>query len=450
MNKTQTPDDVAAARLRMITPLLDQSLDASQIIELKKKISENNEISYRSVSRYLKTYLAEGFAGLKPKTGYKRTGNKLPENFPEIVQQAVILRRECPTRSVTDIIRILELEELIAAGSVSRSTLQRHLQSKGFGASQVKLYSKKGAASRRFAKTNRCMLFQGDIKYGPYLPIGKGGASKQVYLSAFIDDATRYVVAARFYDNQKVEIIEDSLRSAIMHYGKPDKIYVDNGKQYRSEWLGKACDRLGIRLLFAKPYAPEGKGKIEAFNRTVDAFLAEAALDKPQTLQALNDSFELWLKEHYHKRPHTGLDGLTPEVAFRSDKRALRFADARDLAEAFLHTETRKVDKTGCISFEGQKYEVGMQLMGRKVEVRYDPTWTDEVEIRHKDFESFKAKIQVIGTNCGARQSLPEGVGPLKVRGSRLLEALNKDNTTGRTNRQRAVSYNAIGGQSDV
>ena len=450
MNKLQTPDDVAAARLRMITPLLDESLDASKIIELKKQISQNNDISYRSVSRYLDTYKSEGFAGLKPKTGYKRNSNKLPENFPEIVEQAVILRRECPTRSVSDIIRILELEELIVPGTVSRSTLQRHLQSKGFGASQVKLYSKKGTASRRFAKSNRCMLFQGDIKYGPYLPIGENGTSKQVYLSAFIDDATRYVVAAKCYDNQKVEIIEDSLRCAIMHYGRPEKIYVDNGKQYRSEWLKKACDRLGIRLLFAKPYAPEGKGKIEAFNRTVDAFLAEAALDKPQTLEALNDSFELWLKEHYHKRPHSGLDGLTPEVAFRSDKRALRFADARDLLEAFLHTETRQVDKTGCISFEGKKYDVGMKLIGRKVEVHYDPTWTEEIEIHHKDFEPFKAKVQVIGPNCGSRQSLPEGVGPLEVQSSRLLDALNKDNTTGRTNSHRAVSYNAIGGQSNV
>lgn len=124
MNKKQTPDDVAAARLQMITPLLSESLDASQIIELKKKISEDNNLSYRSVSRYLDAYRLEGFAGLRPKTGYKRNSNKLPKNFPEVVEQAIILRRECPTRSVTDIIRILELEEIIQAGTVHRSTLQ--------------------------------------------------------------------------------------------------------------------------------------------------------------------------------------------------------------------------------------------------------------------------------------------------------------------------------------
>lgn len=450
MNKTQTPDDIAAARLRMLTPLLDEHLDASQIIELKKKISDDNNLSFRSISRYLSAYLEDGFVGLKPKTGYKRDSNQLPDNFPEVVEQAIILRRECATRSVTDIIRILELEGLIEPGTVHRSTLQRHLQSKGFGASQVRLYAKKGAASRRFAKEHRCMLFQGDIKYGPYLPIGKDGAMKQTYLSVFIDDATRYIVAAKFYEHQKVDIIEDSLRMAIMNFGRPDKIYVDNGKQYRSEWLKKACDRLGIQLLFAKPYHPEGKGKVESFNRRVDSFLSEIALNKPNTLEELNDALNLWIQEYYHKNPHSSLDGLTPAVAFGSDKRALRFVDANALASAFLHTETRKVDKTGCISFEGQKYDVGAKLIGRQVEVRYDPSWRDEIEILHKDFEPFKACVQEISGHCGIRAELPEELAPLEVKSSRLLDGLGKANSIERSSGRRAISYKAIGGSADV
>lgn len=158
----------------------------------------------------------------------------------------------------------------------------------------------------------------------------------------------------------------------------------------------------------------------------------------------------MWIRKYYHKNPHQGLDGLTPEVAFKGDKRALRFVDAKDLAEAFLHTESRKVDKTGCISFGGKKYDVGMKLIGRTVEVHYDPTWTNEIEIHHKDFDSFNAKVQIIGDNCGTRQSLPEGTEPLETQGSRMLKGLNRDNTTVRTNGQRAVSYSAIGGQSHV
>lgn len=437
----QNAEELAAKRMVMIMPLLDDSLDPRSIVELKKKLAEQHELSYRTISRYYDAYLKEGFEGLKPKQITNRKNNLLPENFPEIVDVAIELRRECPSRSVRDIIRIMELEDIIPSGSISRSTLQRHLYKQGFGANQMKIYTQKGTAARRFQKSQRCMLFQGDIKYGPYLPIGKNGAKKQVYLSAFIDDATRFIVAARFYDHQQVSIIEDTLRTAITQYGKPDAIYVDNGKQYRSSWLGKACTKLGIKLLFAKPFHPEGKGKIEAFNRRMDSFLSEAALMDIRTLDELNRILELWINEHYHKTAHHGLGGITPETAFKADKRPLKFVDMKTLTEAFLHTEERTVDKTGCISFEGKRYEVGLQLIGRKVEVHYNPSWSDEVEIHHPDFAPFMAAEQVIGEHCGIRAALPEHMTVLKPERSRLLEGLNKANISGRTRKDVAVVF---------
>lgn len=450
MNKIQSPEDVASKRLLLITPLLEEGLDNSRLVELKKKISEDNDISYRTISRYHQTYLDEGFSGLKPQQSYHRNDNKLPDNFPEVVEQAIILRRECPTRSVTDIIRILEMEELIKPGAVHRSTLQRHLQTAGFGAKQVRMYTNKGVASRRFAKEHRMQLLQGDIKYGPHLPIGKDGAMKQVYLSAFIDDATRYIVAAKFYDNQKTEIIEDSLRQAIMAYGKPDKIFVDNGKQYRSDWLQKACNRLGIRLSFSRPYHPEGKGKIEFFNQRIDHFLAEVALNKPKTLPELNDALDLWIKEYYHKNPHSALDGLSPAAAFSRDKRRLTFLGADELKNAFLHSEIRQVDKTGCINFEGKKYDVGIRLIGRKVDVYYDSTWKDEVEIHHPDVAPYKAKEQVIGENCGYDIELPGQISMIEATESRLLKGLRESSNSQHTKSEAAISFKNLGGGNHV
>ncbi len=55
------------------------------------------------------------------------------------------------------------------------------MQKAGFS---IRMYSKTSPAARRFAKPHRGMLYQGDIKYGPYLPIGKDDAKKvfpQVY-----------------------------------------------------------------------------------------------------------------------------------------------------------------------------------------------------------------------------------------------------------------------------
>ena len=174
------------------------------------------------------------------------------------------------------------------------------------------------------------------------------------------------------------------------------------------------------------------------------------ALNKPKTLDELNAALDMWIGEYYHKNPHSSLDGITPEVAFRSDKRALSFVDAKELAEAFLHTQIRRVDKTGCISFDGLKYEVGMNLVGKNVDVFFDPTWSDEVEIRHKDVEPFKAKVLIIGENCGARAELPQSLGPITPVSSRLLEGLNKANISGKTSAKAAISFRSLGGGDDV
>lgn len=55
-------------------------------------------------------------------------------------------------------------------------------------------------------------------------------------------------------------IVEDSFRKAIGKYGVPDRVYFDNGKQYRNKWISRACAQMGIRLLYAKPYSPEATG----------------------------------------------------------------------------------------------------------------------------------------------------------------------------------------------
>ena len=286
------------------------------------------------------------------------------------------------------------------------------------------MYTKKGTAARRFAKEHRCELWQSDIKYGPHLPIGKNGEGKQIYLITWIDDATRHIMASRFYDNQRVEVVEDSLRRAITQYGKPDAIYVDNGKQYRSNWLKKACAKLVIRYLTAKPYHPEGKGKVEHFNKRVKKFISEAALSDAKTLDEYNRLLHVWVEEYYHSEPHSEIGDIAPRTAFHSDKRSLNFVDGEKLREAFLHTEQREVDKTGVISFEGEKYEIGMALIGRKVEVFYDPSWTEEVEIHSGDAKPFMAKRLVIGRNCGSRRDVPDTLNTQMPDRSRLLDGL--------------------------
>ena len=99
----------------------------------------------------------------------------------------------------------------------------------------------------------------------PHLPIGPKGSMKQVYLVSFIDDATRHVLHGAFYPTLDHVIVEDCFRMAIQKWGLPQAVFFDNGKQYRTKWMTRACSRLGIRLLYARPYAAEAKGYVKTF-----------------------------------------------------------------------------------------------------------------------------------------------------------------------------------------
>ena len=60
----------------------------------KKETPESIAGKRGSLSRYHQAYLEFEFEGLKPKTGYKRSNNNLPDNFEEVIEHAIILRRE--------------------------------------------------------------------------------------------------------------------------------------------------------------------------------------------------------------------------------------------------------------------------------------------------------------------------------------------------------------------
>ena len=444
MKDHKKADEIAVERVQLLTPILTAGTDAGKIREAKLQICQQYAISERTLRRYLDQYKKQGFDGLRPKgKGQKNTLAAIPEN---VMEQAVLLRREVPSRSVSQIIRILEWEGLVAIGQLKRSTLQEKLATLGYSTRHMKMYAGGGIAARRFQHKYRNQLWHSDIKYGPYLPIGPDGALKQVFLVVFIDDATRFVLHGQFYPTLDQVIIEDAFRQAIQKYAIPETVFFDNGKQYRTKWMNRACAKMGIRLLYAKPYSPESTGKIERFNRVVDSFLSEAALEKPKSLDALNTLFWVWLEECYQHKPHSALtNNMSPETAYRSDSKALKYLDPDVVANAFLHCEERRVDKAGCISFEGRKYEVGVSFIGCKVEVIYDPADTSELTIEYPGHPAWQARELVIGARTGPRPKLPEHLAPQKAESSRLLQGAAKQHGERKTRQLPAVSYRNVG-----
>ena len=102
-------EEQALQRYQLIAPLLDGSLDNAKRIQLRETIAEQNGLSSRTLYRYEAAYRNGGFPGLKPQDREPKRSPKLPENFDELLEQAIQLKREVPKRSVRQIIYILEL-----------------------------------------------------------------------------------------------------------------------------------------------------------------------------------------------------------------------------------------------------------------------------------------------------------------------------------------------------
>ena len=430
---------IADERMRLIAPLLSPALDCAQIKQMKEELSKANGISQRTLERYCKQYLEGGYEGLMP-SGKQTTTFKIPE---EIVQEAIQLRRELPSRSIPTIIRILEAEGKVAPGFLKRTTLQDALARAGYSASMMKIYQDNGYASQRFQRVHRHDLWQGDIKYGPTLMIA--GKPTPTYFSCLLDDATRYILHAEFYASMEQFVVEDTLHKAIMKYGIPRRLYFDNGSQYKNQWMKRACGILGIRLIYAKPRNPQGKGKQERFNHTLDAFLEEISLCLPGSVEELNVKFNASLSECYHSVVHSAL-GTTPEIAFKSDSMPPHFLDSAVLARAFLHCEQRKADKSGCISFCGNKYDLGVRFAGRIVDVVYDPANVEMLTIEVKGELPFPVHKLQIGEHVAPR---PARMKPERIEAnhSRLLDAAVKANQKKELSRVRAISYTAETGK---
>lgn len=432
-------NEEALKRYGLISPLLDPDIDEAKRCMLREQIAERAGISKRTIYRYEAGYRTDGFEGLVPMNREKRRSQKLPENWDEIVGEAIQLKREVPKRSVRQIITILEVEGWAPAGVVRPSTLQRYLYNAGLGVKQMKRYSEaRETSSRRFCRAHRLELLQGDIKYGPTIRTKEGKLVK-TYLSSLIDDHSRLIVQAEFYDNQRADVVEDTFHKAVLKVGTWDCSYVDNGKQFISRQLRESCAKLGIRLLRAKPYACQAKGKIEVYHKSVDRFIAEIQVAHVHSVSELNEKWKIFLEQDYQKKAHSGIKeyyesmgvevppgGISPEMEWNRDERRQKFLDVNTVSEAFTHHEARIIDKAGCFDFKGRKYEASAALAGMQVEIAYDPLNTETIAVRHGKMDEIKAHPVRIGAFTSKTPERPAGMTDMLPETSRFLDALEK------------------------
>jgi transposase InsO family protein len=215
-------------------------------------------------------------------------------------------------------------------------------------------------------------LWQADTLYGPSIK-QPNGQWKKTFLIAFIDDASRVITHGEFFYADNTENMIDAFKSALFKRGKPQRLYFDNGSNYKSKEILQACVRLDIHLSHAPVRDGAAKGKIERFFRGFrDRFLTQHL--NFESLDDLNDKTHHWIENHYNTQYHSGIQ-MIPLDRFNLDRERLKFlTDDETTEEVFFVEASRKVNKTNLFSINNQRYECPVDLREKKIQVRYDRT----------------------------------------------------------------------------
>jgi transposase InsO family protein len=285
----------------------------------------------------------------------------------KIIDRAIELKKDQPRRSEETINQFLQRE---FKKTLPKSTLYRHL--KKAGATRRKLGIVKQKVRRRWTRDQSNALWVGDFEDGPY--VIDGDRARETHLSAFIDCHSRFIVEARYYFRENLNVLIDSLLRAWAHHGASRELYLDNAKIYHAGALKTACLALNIKLLHRAVGDPPGGGLIERFFETAQSqFESEVRAGEILTLEKLNQAFSAWLEVSYHERPNRET-GQPPRLRYEADKPFTRHVDLGRVLKFFLKREQRRVDPDfSDVRISGLFFRVDKELRPDKVEVRYDP-----------------------------------------------------------------------------
>ena len=146
-----------------------------------------------------------------------------------------------------------------------------------------------------------------------YVPMAKGF----VYLCAVLDWASRKVLAHRVSISMDADFCVEALEEALRRYGQPEIVNTDQGSQFTSAEFIEAMTSRGIRI------SMDGKGAwrdnvfVERLWRTVK--YEEIYLKAYDSVRQARESIGRFIEFYNSRRPHAGLDRMTPdEVYFKS------------------------------------------------------------------------------------------------------------------------------------
>ena len=408
--------EVAQFRFALIAPVI-QGLypDASATAYYKRvtasplTLPDGSTVtySYKTLEKWKSQYSIGGLDALMPGT---RSDKGIPRALNEdAIAEIYRIKEEHPRMNATQIYTHLVRESFIPA-TVSVDSVQRFIRHNDLkSARDPNLRDRKAFEEDEFGK-----IWQADTCYLPH--ITEDGTSRRVYCIMIIDDHSRLLVGGELFYNDNACNFQKVLKDAIATYGIPDKLYVDNGCSYSNAQLSMICVSLGILLLHTRVRDGASKGKVERHFRTLkERWLYTLDINKITSLSQFNGMLKDYMRD-YNTTFHRGIDTI-PLERYQASKDHPRKPESRQwLDDCFYNRITRKVRKDSTISIDKVCYDVPMQFISAKVEVRYLP---DDMTSAYILFEGEKFPIRQTSRNdnCHTKRNNPPAIDYSKAGG---------------------------------
>ena len=442
----------AKRRYEIIKPILDSTITTKKEIE---KWAQENNVSVSSIYRWLKSFKTTNtLASLIP--NYENRGGKGKGRLPteiEAIIDSMIKERYLSQQRISISKLHKEINAVLHANgyptvtyNTVRNRINRLDERKLFRAREGKSAydSRLEPASKNFEAQYPLQIVQIDhtqldiqLVDGTYRkPIGRPHITYAIdiysrmicgfYLT--LDPPSFYSVGQTLYlalSPKKRYLEELQVEGEWNIQGVPNTIHVDNAQEFRGEQLRKVCDIFGINLDFRPKRKAKSGGHVERFIKTLNLemhSLSGTTFSNPQdrreydsekkavfTIKELERYLADWIVNFYHKKPHEGLLGKTPEQKLqegilgdgKNPPAPLKILTKRELETAriaLLPMEERTIQRTG-VSLFGITYYDECLIPFMKAYVsdkrdktylfRYDPKDMSKIYFYHPELKDY-------------------------------------------------------------
>lgn len=281
------------------------------------RVAERFQVARGTVSKWVARYRAGGEAALQDHSSRPhRSPNQTPQRTERRIVALRVTRRWGPHRVAyhlglpqSTVSKVLTRYRVPLLGHIDLNTGARVRKQKPV----------------RYEHKNPGDLVHVDVKKlgrvpdgGGHRTLGKVKGNKNragagySFLHSAIDDHSR-VVYSEILGDERQETAAGFWERANVFYASLGitviRVLTDNGSCYRSRLFN---DTLGehVKHKYTRPYRPQTNGKIERFHRTLAFEWAYAHHYDSDAARAA--TYQAWIHDYNHHRPHTALGGLSP------------------------------------------------------------------------------------------------------------------------------------------